>query len=115
MAKAKSISLSQFTSTVHAAVKAAVQKHPKFKPETQQGVVLSYMIRGIPFDEKILENVTIGETQAFADEVASRIDTALPGVAAEAALQKPKGVIYGTGGHIICGIPPVTEPFTLEQ
>jgi hypothetical protein len=113
MAPAKSISLSQFTSAVKTAVKAASEKHPKFKTEASQGVVLSYLIRGIPFDEKVLANVTLAETQAFADDLASRIASAQPGVLTE-ALQKPKGVIYGTGGHIICGFPPVTEHFTLE-
>jgi len=113
MAPAKSISLSQFTSAVKSAVKAAAEKHPKFKTEANHGVVLSYLIRGIPFDEKILANVTVAETQAYADDLAGRIASAQPGTLTE-ALQKPKGVIYGTGGHIICGFPPVTEHFTLE-
>ena len=119
MSQAKSISLSQFTKTVEAAVKKAVQKHPKFKTQAQQGVVLSYLIRGIPFDEAVLANVTIAETQAFAQELAAHIAGSEASLAAGTATDntsvKPRGVIYGTGGHIICGYPPVTEPVTIEQ
>lgn len=114
MAAAKAISLSQFTSAVKTAVKAASEKHPKFKTEANQGVVLSYLIRGIPFDEKMLASVTVAETQAFADDLAGRIAGAQPGVLTE-ALQKPKGAIYGSGGHIICGFFPGPEIYTLEQ
>jgi hypothetical protein len=37
------------------------------------------------------------------------------GTATDNTSVKPRGVIYGTGGHIICGYPPVTEPVTIEQ
>jgi hypothetical protein len=114
MAPAKSISLSQFTNAVKTAVKAASEKHPKFKAETNQGVVLSYLIRGIPFDEKLLANVTVAETQAYADDLAGHIASAQPGALTE-ALQKPKGAIFGTGGHIVCGFYPGPEIYTLEQ
>ena len=42
MAQAASISLSKFTETVQAAVKVAVQKHPKFKLEQPTQVSISY-------------------------------------------------------------------------
>jgi hypothetical protein len=95
MAQAKSISLKHFTSTVQAAVKTAVQKHPKFKVNTPQGVVFSYLIRGIPFAEEVLQTVTLGETQAYANELASHIGG------------KPEGAVYFTGGHLILGIPTI--------
>ena len=42
MAQAASISLSKFTETVQAAVKVAVQKHPKFKLEQPTQLSISY-------------------------------------------------------------------------
>ncbi len=112
MAQAQSISLSHFTSAVQSAVKAAAQKHPKFKLDAPQGVTFSYLIRGIPVPETMLANVTFGETQAFANEVAAQIG-AQPGIALEASLGG-KGAIYSAGGHIIIGIPAV-EQFQLKQ
>ena len=112
MAQAKSISLSHFTTAVQAAVKAAAQKHPKFKLDTPSGITFSYLIRGIPVPETFLANVTFGETQAFANEVASQI-SAQPGIALEASLAG-KGAIYSAGGHIILGIPAV-ENLQLEK
>ena len=112
MTQAQSISLSHFTHAVQAAVKAAVQKHPKFKLETPQGVTFSYLIRGIPVPETFLANVTFGETHAFANEVAAQI-TAQPGIAVDASLGG-KGAIYSAGGHIIIGIPAVDQ-FQLKQ
>src|SRR5216683_1482193 len=46
MARATSISLSEFTASVQAAVKAAVARHPKFKLEPPQAITISYLIRG---------------------------------------------------------------------
>jgi hypothetical protein len=108
MAKAKSISLSQFTGAVHAAVKAAAQKHPKFKIDAPQGVTFSYIIRGIPVASNLLANATFVETQAFADEVAAQI-VAQPGMEASLAGTSGKGAIYSGGGHITIGIPAVDE------
>ena len=105
MAQAKSISLSHFTGAVQSAVKAAVQKHPKFKMDTPQGVTFSYLIRGIPVPETFLANATFAETQAFADEVATQI-SAQPGITAS-TVAGGKGAIYSAGGHIIIGIPAV--------
>jgi hypothetical protein len=102
MAQAQSISLSHFTATVQAAVKTAVQKHPKFKLDAPQGVTFSFLIRGIPVPESLLANVTFGETQAFANDVAAHI--AQQGAVAAAA-GTPRGAIYSVGGHIILGIP----------
>jgi hypothetical protein len=107
MAQAKSVSLSHFTTAVQSAVKAAVQKHPKFKLEAPQGVSFSYLIRGIPVPDSVLANVTFGETQAFANEIAGHIN-AQPGMAVEAKLGG-QGAIYSAGGHIILGIPAVEQ------
>jgi hypothetical protein len=118
MAQATSISLSQFTAAVQAAVKAAVQKHPKFKIDPPQAVAVSYLIRGIPVPETLLANVTLGETQAFANDVAAHIASAQPqalaGTQAGTHAAAPQGAIYSNGRHLIIGIPPV-EPFLLEK
>lgn len=111
MAQAKSLSLSHFTTTVHAAVDAAVKKHPKFKLEAPSGISFSYLIRGIPVPDTILQNVTFGETQAFANELASQIN-AKAGVEVEAKLAGGSGgggAIYSAGRHIIIGIPAVEQ------
>jgi hypothetical protein len=105
MAQAKSISLSQFTIAVQAAVKAAVQKHPKFKVDTPQGVSFSYLIRGIPVAETLVANVTLGETQAFANEIATHLINAQPGALAESRATGSQGVVYSSGRHVIVGIP----------
>src|SRR5215813_9230634 len=68
MAKPVSISLSKFTASVKAAVKAAVAKHPKFNLPVPNAVSVFYLIRGIPVPEEIMSKVTLGETQAFATE-----------------------------------------------
>lgn len=103
MAQAKSLSLSHFTTAVQSAVESAVKKHPKFKLETPHGVTFSYLIRGIPVPESILQNVTFGETQAFANEVAAQI-SAKEGIEADAKLAG-QGSIFSTGRHVIIGIP----------
>jgi hypothetical protein len=115
MAHAKAVSLSRFTATVHAAVKAAVLQHPKFKLDTPQGVEFSYLIRGIPVPEVLLANATFAETQAFANAVAANIVAAQPEAVEErVAGAQGNGVIYSTGGHILIGIPPLTS-LRLEQ
>jgi hypothetical protein len=111
MAQASSISLGQFTTAVHAAVKAAAQKHPKFKVEVPQGITFSYLIRGFPVPEAVLQNVTFGETQAFANEVAAHISTQ---AGMKEASLTGHGALYSTGGHIIVGIPPADQ-FVLKQ
>lgn len=114
MAQAKSISLSQFTNSVQAAVKSAVQKHPKFKVDPPHAVAFSYLIRGIPVAESVLANATFGETQAFANEIAAHLGSAHPEALAGAHAGGPQGVVYSTGRHVILGIPPA-EPFLLEK
>ena len=52
MDKPVSISLKAFTSSVQAAVKAAVAKHPKFNLPVPNGISVSYLIRGIPVPDE---------------------------------------------------------------
>jgi hypothetical protein len=59
MDKPVSISLKAFTSSVQAAVKAAVAKHPKFNLPVPNGISVSYLIRGIPVPDEILAKVTM--------------------------------------------------------
>ncbi len=116
MAQATSISLSKFTASVQAAVKAALAKHPKFKVDIPNAVTFSYLIRGIPVPESLLSTVTMGETQAFATDVAAHIAGAHPEAFAPAA-QAPKteGAIFSLGRHVIVGIPPVSQTIQIEK
>ena len=116
MAQAISISLSKFTSSVQAAVKAAVAKHPKFKVEGPHAVTEAYLIRGFPVPENIASAVTIGETQAFAKDVAAHIAGAHPeAVGLTAHGTAPEGAILSLGRHVIVGIPPVAQLVELEK
>ena len=101
MAQATSISLSKFAETVQASVKAAVQKHPKFKSDLPSQLAVSYLIRGIPVPDLIAANLTVRETQAFATELATQIAGA-QGAAAGAAVE---GAVFSLGRHLIIGIP----------
>jgi len=109
MAQLTTISLSRFTATVQAAVKTAVQKHPKFKIDPPQAVAVSYFIRGIPVPESVLANVSLGETQSFANDLAAHIGAAQPEVLAEVhrGTGQGQGAVYAAGGHLILGIPRV--------
>jgi hypothetical protein len=103
MAQATSISLSKFAETVQASVKAAVQKHPKFKSDPPSQLAVSYLIRGIPVPDIIAANVTVRETQAFATERATQIaggTGAAPGAAGSV-----EGAVFSLGRHLIIGIP----------
>jgi hypothetical protein len=107
MAQAKSVSLSHFNNTVKAAVKSAVQKHPKLKLEVPTGAVFGYLIWGIPAPPTFFQNVNFAEAQAFADDLAANIV-----VEPEFSAMKTsagKGAIYSGGGHLILGFPPVYE------
>ena len=116
MAEAVSISLAKFTASVQAAVKAAVAKHPKFKIEPPQAVTISYLIRGIPPPESIVSNVTVGELQAFATEIATHIANAHPEMFAAAGRGAgTEGAILSIGRHVILGIPPVVQTIRLEE
>jgi hypothetical protein len=113
MPQAVSISLSKFTSSVQSAVKAAVAKHPKFKFEVPQGITVSWLIWGFPPPEAVIANATLGETQAFVNDVASHIGSAHPEAFAHAN-PGPEGAMLSIGRHVICGIPPVTHLLVKE-
>ena len=116
MAKAVSISLSKFTASVQAAVKAAVAKHPKFKIDVPNGVTVAYLIRGIPVPDSILATATLGETQAFAGDVAAHLAGAHPeAFAAKAGGGAQEGAIVSVGRHVIVGIPPAASILQVEQ
>jgi hypothetical protein len=108
MAQATSISLSKFTETVQAAVKVAVEKHPKFRADAPSQLALSYLIRGIPVPDVIAANVTVRETQAFANDLASQIAASAPGLGAVAGAPV-EGAIFSQGRHLIIGIPAVPQ------
>ena len=108
MAQAASISLSKFTASVQSAVKAAIAEHPKFRFEPPQSITIDFLIWGFPPPESVVANATLGEAQAFVDDVASHIGAAHP----EAFARRNPGVegsVLSRGGHVICGIPPVTR------
>ena len=109
MAKPVSISLHKFTASVQAAVKAAVAKHPKFQLPVPHGVSVAYLIRGIPLPDEILAKVTLGETQAFAADIASHIGQAHPEALAAARQTEQGGAILSVGRHVILGIPAPSE------
>ena len=114
MAKPVSISLSKFTASVQAAVKAAIAKHPKFNLQVPNAISVSYLIRGIPVPEEITSKVTLGETQAFATEVAAHIAKAHPEVLAAAHPGAQGGTILSVGRHVIIGIPAPSEIVQVE-
>ena len=116
MTQAVSISLSKFTASVQAAVRAAVAKHPKFKLDVPNAVTVAYLIRGIPVPDGILSNVSVGETQAFATDVATHIAGAHPEAFAPAARgPAAEGAVLSIGRHVIVGIPPVSHVFPIEK
>src|SRR5580765_6741506 len=116
MTQPVSISLSKFTASVQAAVKAAMAKNPKFKFEVPNAVSIAYLIRGIPVPDAILSHVTLGETQAFAADIAAHIAQVQPeAVATAAARTAPEGAILSVGRHVILGIPPLTQVVQIEK
>ena len=116
MAQATSISFGKFITSVQSAVKAAVAKHPKFKVEAPNAITVSYLIRGIPVPDAILASVTLGETQAFANEMAAHIASAHPeALGAAAAGRTPEGAILSIGRHVIVGIPPAPQAVLIEK
>ena len=98
MAKATSVSVEKLTATVQAAVRAAIEKHPKFKVDPNTPLAQSYLIWGIPVPDAIAGGLTVRDTQAFAAEVASKLGPAVPGAALE-------GMFFSHRGHLIVGIP----------
>jgi hypothetical protein len=115
MAQATTISLSKLTSTVQAAVKAAAQRHPKFKVDPPHGITVAYLIRGIPIPEPIAATVTLGETQAFADDIAAHIGGAHPEAVTAAPGAAAQGAVLSIGRHVIIGIPPVSQTVLVEK
>ncbi len=114
MATASRISLAKFTASVQAAVKSAIAKNPKFQGEVPDAISVCYLIRGIPPVVRAGGDPTVAEVQAFADDVAGGLAQAHPELLA-AAGGTVRGAVISVGGHIIIGIPPVTETFELEQ
>jgi hypothetical protein len=114
LAQATSISLAKFTASVQTAVKAAVAKHPKFRVDIPNSVSIAYLIRGFPIPEGILATATLGETQAFANDVAASLGKAHPEILT-AQGHTAEGAIISIGRHVIVGIPPVTQTFQLEK
>ena len=118
MAQATSISLSKFTETVQAAVKAAAEKHPKFRMDRPTKLSISYLIRGIPVPDAIAGSVSVRETQAFANafgiagflgpRVASQLGAAGFGDASSTA-SMVEGSVYARGRHLVIGIPAVPD------
>lgn len=116
MAQAVSISLAKFTRSVQAAVKSATAKHPKFKMDPPNAITISYLIRGYPPAESVVANVSMGELQAYANEVAHQIAGAHPEMFAVAGQpQGEGGAVLSIGRHVLIGIPPIAQTFRLEE
>jgi phage tail sheath gpL-like len=115
MPQTVSVSLSKFTASVQAAVKAAVAKHPKFKVEVPNAITVSYLIRGFPVPEAILSAVTVGETQAFATDVAAHVAGAHPEAFGAVGAPAPEAAIISVGRHLIVGFPPMTQIVQIER
>jgi hypothetical protein len=109
MAKPVSISLHKFTSSVQSAVKAAAEKHPKFRHvPVPSEVTFGNLIWGFPVPDGVLAQATLGELQSFVTDVATQIGQGgAEGLAA--ALPAPKGGFVSFGQVIHCGIPPWIE------
>lgn len=116
MTQARSISLSKFTASVQAAVKAAVAKHPKFSVDVPNAITVSYLIRGIPAPESLLSAVTMAELQTFASEIAAHVADAHPEMV-ELTSRAPgaQGAVLSVGRHVILGIPPFLESVKVEK
>jgi hypothetical protein len=110
MARAKSISLQTFTTAVESAVKSAVEKHPKFKVDTTGGLATGYLIWGIPVPETLAEHVSVRETQAFANAVASGLGRAGTAIGATT-----EGAFFSHGGYLILGIPVPPEVLIINK
>jgi hypothetical protein len=113
-AAAPTVSLTKLTAAVQASVKAAIQKHPRFKMDPPTGVSVSYLIRGIPVPDDLLARITIEETQEFADDIAAGIGGTPIGRAAMAG-PRGKGAMFSIGGHLILGFPVPHEVVTFVK
>lgn len=114
MAKPVSISLRKFTASVQAAVKAATAKHPKFQLPVPNAVSVSYLIRGIPVPDEIVAKVTLGETQAFATDVAAHIGQAHPEALGPGHQPGQAGAILSVGRYVLIGIPAPSQITQIE-
>jgi hypothetical protein len=110
MARARSVSLQSFTTAVEASVKAAVEKHPKFKVDVADGLATGYLIWGIPVPEAIAAAASIRETQAFADAVATGLGRNATAIGATA-----EGAFFSHRGYLILGIPVPHEVLLLKK
>jgi hypothetical protein len=116
MAQATSISLRKFLSSVQSAVKAAAAKHPKFQVEQPRALTVSYLIRGFPIPDGILSTVTVGETQAYANEIAAHVGGAVPeALGVSGARPTTEGAVLSIGRHVIVGIPPAALTVQVEE
>lgn len=110
MAKARTISLQSFHSAVESAVKAAVDKHPTFKVDVGDGLATGYLIWGIPVPERIADQASLRETQAFANTVATGLGRAATQIGGSA-----EGAFLSHGGYLIVGIPVPPEVLIINK
>jgi hypothetical protein len=110
MAQATSISVSKLHKAVNAAVAAAGQKFPNFKPGPIQEIAYyPYWICGFPVPDPIyrqLQQQGLGEVNAIAGEIAGHLQGAVPEAFAGAPAAPGgggAGALYAFGGHIIIG------------
>jgi hypothetical protein len=115
MADLKAISLQKFTASVHAAVKSAQERHTKFKFAVPNSISISYLIRGFPAPEALLNNATLAEVQSFANDVAAHLENAHPELLKAPGRGNAQGAVISVGGHVVIGIPPVAQIFELEE
>ena len=115
MDKPASISLHSFKASVQAAVKAAAAKHPKFRsvPEPSE-ISFGILIWGYPVPDGVLAQVTLAEFQNYATDVAAHIGQAAPEGLGAALRAAPEGVIQSFGRVVHCGIPPVSDLYTVK-
>jgi len=116
MAKPVSISLTKFRSSVETAVEAAMKKHPKFAIAKPTSISVYYFIRGVQVPDEIASKVTLGEAQAFANEVASHLNGAMPQlrIAHAASGSGAHGTVLAVDRHFLLGIPAPPELLQFE-
>jgi hypothetical protein len=110
MARARSVSLQSFHSAVESAVKAAVERHPRFRVDVGEGITTGYLIWGIPVPESIAGGASIKETQEFANAVATGLGRAVTEIGGTA-----EGAFLSRGGYLILGIPVPPEVLIINK
>ena len=113
MAEPVSISLRKFTSSVQAAVKAAMAKHPKFKLKCRGDIGFVLDSGNSSAGGHRVEG-TLGETQAFATDVASHLGQAHPEAFGVAHPAGQEGAVLSVGQHVIIGIPTRADIIKVE-